>query len=625
MSEVEKLQRLLEQERSYNQALVSRLTLIREFVFTKEFHQCVFPDRHLDIATIAPSYSSVSGQLLQAEAEVKRLRKLKAAVIKMRIPAPPPDVAHYNTSNTVPLPSVSRHSLDQALFELPSRPAVRPPSSQTPMRAATHHARHSPQSPQQAPGQQHTTAAAALAMKPRSPLAAVALAAAAVPRSASPDINIDDWDWGPRPIEEMPAVASRDAYVCEEDSPENIMTTEDDGTVVPMVKAGTLDKLIERITFSRYADVDMTSAFLATYSAFVTSHILLTKLMGRFAWRCGADTQTVQLRVCNVLKRWVTEHWEDFEVDKSLLDRLLQFAHTVIAGAGLNKFAAQLVQLVTKKMNPVSKGPPVIEGKMPKPLIPRALVAGAINLLDLHPQELARQLCILEFDLFSMIPHDELMCQRWTKPGSQFRAQHVHQAITHFNVVSRWVSDSVLSDSTPKGRANVIQHFVTVAEHCRKLNNFNGLLEIVTGLNTAAVKRLKLSWAQLSSRTAESFDELAMCVSDASDFQGLRAVMHSETKPCLPYLGLYLTDLTFADSVQARIGSMINFAKHRRTAAILAELETFKAVPYVLQPVPIIQYYLKQLSPRDGDELWRVSLEREARIGRVDSMSPIMY
>ncbi len=57
-----------------------------------------------------------------------------------------------------------------------------------------------------------------------------------------------------------------------------------------------------------------------------------------------------------------------------------------------------------------------------------------------------------------------------------------------------------------------------------------------------------------------------------------------------PYLGLYLTDLTFAeDKLPSRVGGRINLVKCQAIAAILAELARFARRRFVrVLPFPLV-------------------------------------
>ena len=60
------------------------------------------------------------------------------------------------------------------------------------------------------------------------------------------------------------------------------------------------------------------------------------------------------------------------------------------------------------------------------------------------------------------------------------------------------VSYHVVHGETPEIRANYIEFWIRVAAHCRDLNNFNAVMEIISALNASAVHRLKKSWGIVS-------------------------------------------------------------------------------------------------------------------------------
>ena len=60
--------------------------------------------------------------------------------------------------------------------------------------------------------------------------------------------------------------------------------------------------------------------------------------------------------------------------------------------------------------------------------------------------------------------------------------------------VSRWVSCEIVQTYDLKERVALVTKFVKIAKECRMLNNFNAVMEIVSGLNSSPVHRLKKTW-----------------------------------------------------------------------------------------------------------------------------------
>lgn len=64
--------------------------------------------------------------------------------------------------------------------------------------------------------------------------------------------------------------------------------------------------------------------------------------------------------------------------------------------------------------------------------------------------------------------------------------------------MSNLVASQIMSHTDVGSRANSIEKWVAVADICRCLNNYNGVLEITSALNRSAIYRLKKTWAKVS-------------------------------------------------------------------------------------------------------------------------------
>lgn len=109
--------------------------------------------------------------------------------------------------------------------------------------------------------------------------------------------------------------------------------------------------------------------------------------------------------------------------------------------------------------------------------------------------EIARQLTLVEFELFESIQPRECLNQAWNTKNQKKQAPNIFEMITRTNQVVNWVTYEIIKFEKVAQRQKAIQKFIKVARECKKLNNFNALLEIIGGLNSIAVHRLKKSWA----------------------------------------------------------------------------------------------------------------------------------
>ena len=60
----------------------------------------------------------------------------------------------------------------------------------------------------------------------------------------------------------------------------------------------------------------------------------------------------------------------------------------------------------------------------------------SLKLLEYDEHEFARQLCLLEFNIFSRIQSTEFMGQAWSKPKESHRSPNILALIEDFNNIS---------------------------------------------------------------------------------------------------------------------------------------------------------------------------------------------
>jgi hypothetical protein len=249
-----------------------------------------------------------------------------------------------------------------------------------------------------------------------------------------------------------------------------------------------------------------------------------------------------------------------------------------------------------------------------------------ISILDFDHTEIANQLTLIDSGVFCNVTPEELIDENFTKKKRHLNlAPRVTQMTAISNELSAYVGDSILSGDMPaKARRNLLKHWIRIADRCFELKNFNSLLSIVSALQSVNIMRLKRIWDLLSPKYHVMFQNLKKVLMPDKNFAFYRSKLKNISAPCIPYLGLYLSDLIFIDEGNPKykeVGQvkMVNLDRFDRLTKLIGGLQQFQ-VHYRLQPLPELQTWLKGamrkahlLLLNDQNELWRRSCIVEPR------------
>ncbi|XP_076046453.1 ras-specific guanine nucleotide-releasing factor 1-like isoform X2 [Oratosquilla oratoria] len=322
------------------------------------------------------------------------------------------------------------------------------------------------------------------------------------------------------------------------------------------------------------------------------------------------------MRVLNVLRHWVSKHSQDFDSDPKLRNLTIEFLEDLVCCPTLlpaeHKAASQLLRLLTKDEPSVSKvdlttllTPPAVGGSQARE-----------NIETLSALEVAEQMTYIDHHIFVAIKSEEFLKTAWMKPDKQVKAPNILIITKRFNEMSRLVVSEVIRGSSLASRIAVIEKWVAVADICRCLHNFNGVLQVCAAFQNSSVFRLKKSWEKVSKTTRQTLDKLQTLVSSDGRFRSLRDALHRCDPPCIPYLGMYLTDLSFIEEGTPNFteDGLLNFSKMRMIAHVIREIRHFQQTPYKIEHNPRVTAYLLDTSLLlTDDELYRLSLEIEPR------------
>lgn len=391
-----------------------------------------------------------------------------------------------------------------------------------------------------------------------------------------------------------------------DEPPENLVYEENSSE---LVAHASFNKLVEILTPSGIVDSCFLQAFMSTYTLFTTPKMLLRKLKQRYnvpndrMEALVGQKLPIQVRVINLIKVWIDEHKED--LDDLLINDIKHFlAYEVKKDHPIQ--AQLLINSLDKNSTNSIKVCTTTSGslKEPRAIVPKNIFSPTLTWEDIDDEEIARQLTLIEYGFYKKIRTKELLSQAWCKEKLKHRASHVLQVINRFNEVSQWVASTVVTTKKLKDRAKVLSKLISIADHLRKLNNYGTLMAFVAVFNSAAIHRLKHTWSEISPSAYDMLSEIRRIVDIEDGYKQYKATLETTTLPCIPYLGIYLTDLVFAEEAHEQyVNGLINFRKSRALHSIIAHIKTFQKVGYHLLPVHQIQSILLNLHPLLDDKL----------------------
>ncbi|KAI8150404.1 ras guanine nucleotide exchange factor domain-containing protein [Fennellomyces sp. T-0311] len=252
-----------------------------------------------------------------------------------------------------------------------------------------------------------------------------------------------------------------------------------------------------------------------------------------------------------------------------------------------------------------------------------------IHINEFDPLEIARQLTLMENSLFCQIQPNEMIGQEFKKKVGSSTAIHVKAMIQRSTQITSWVSDTILHESDVKKRAQMIKLWIKIGDHCLQLQNYNTLMAIRSALDSTSIARLKRTWEYVSAKYKAMYDPIYRATDSQRNFAEYRRRLKNAAAPCLPFLGVYLTDMTFIDDGNANHRTsvnghqLINFDKYIKTTRILSDIDQFQ-IAYKLTEVEEIQRYLLQCLEtvqKDDQVFYTRSLQLEPREEEFDIKS----
>ncbi|KAH8556691.1 ras guanine nucleotide exchange factor domain-containing protein [Umbelopsis sp. PMI_123] len=258
---------------------------------------------------------------------------------------------------------------------------------------------------------------------------------------------------------------------------------------------------------------------------------------------------------------------------------------------------------------------------------------------------LADQLTWIEAELFYRIKPRQLIRNVWStkarrqyatsissldqikSPASKasftptFNPQHtscpVLASIAHFNFISAWVSTIIVMQPKLSRRGKMLEKLMHVAVALRNRNNYNTLMAVLAGINSAAVLRLRHTrdWVSVK-KIYKQFQSLERLMSTDRSFGSYRLALKASEAPGIPYLGIHNQDLlSLAEANKDfKTDGTIHWEKFRLMGDTILAMIRFQEPKFNIQPDAKILGFIAETELMNEDEQFQQSTAIEPRL-----------
>lgn len=400
----------------------------------------------------------------------------------------------------------------------------------------------------------------------------------------------------------------------------------------PALRAGTLNHIVQRVTSDDAAhESEALHALITMHKLFCTSQTLLSKLVERYNVPAGAVAASrvpaIKLRVGVVAKTWIEMQFSDFSADGCRLLSDLEKLIAAMKDDGHERLAVSLEDAIRKQrdiesMKPPPPPPPAQQPQSPPMSFEEAMVACNTLFAEANEADIAAQLTLVDAELFRQVRPSELVNQNWNRRATKHESPTVLAIIARSNHTALWVATTVLSQLLVSQRAKVVSKFIVIAEHLRKLQNFNSLMGVLAGLTMSPVARLNHTFSSVKAPHLALFEQLQELMNPTGSFKAYRDALRQCSGMTLPYLGTYLSDLTFLgdgnpDLLDGPDGTkLINFKKHELVWGVIGQLRMHVQGRTPVAVKEPLHSALQALPYCVDDVLFEISVQLEPRNSR---------
>ncbi|CAH0722478.1 unnamed protein product, partial [Brenthis ino] len=388
-----------------------------------------------------------------------------------------------------------------------------------------------------------------------------------------------------------------------------------EGTEIREVRGGHPDALIVLATKATKETDEYFAyqeAFLATYRTWVSPSSLVHKLVRRARHH---RPRPHELRSTLSLLTRVVADLTMADLDRPLMQEIMEFIYWLVEAEEL-PISKALRQILVDKQKQLHFQNTSNRYEYDTPCYGTVSLRRD-TLLDFKSHELADQMTLLDSALFVRITSAEMLS--WPRDQSEESSPNLTRFTEHFNKMSYWARSRILEQYEAREREKYASKVLKVMKELRKRNNFNSYLALVSALDCPPVQRL--GWPE---RVADALRDHCKLIDSSHSFRNYRSALAATQPPCIPYIGLFLQDLTFVHVGNPDLlpDGSINFTKRWQQYNIMENMKRFHKEQYKIKKNERIQAMFNEFDDVLSEEtMWQISETIKPRGGRSRNQS----
>ncbi|TRY58773.1 hypothetical protein DNTS_034609 [Danionella cerebrum] len=186
----------------------------------------------------------------------------------------------------------------------------------------------------------------------------------------------------------------------------------------------------------------------------------------------------------------------------------------------------------------------------------------SVKMLSMNTWDVAVSLTNCDWNLFSNIHEQELVCFTLSRDTSAGQTVALEQLLQRCNETQQWLMTEVLLCTDFCKRVQLFKKFIKIAAHCKAQRNLNSFFAIIMGLNSPAVSRLSQTWEKVPGKFKKLLSDLESLTDPSFNHKAYRDVFRKMKAPKIPFLPLLLKDITFIhEGNKTFLDNLVNFDK----------------------------------------------------------------